>query len=114
MDRRISPSTRIEEAIERVLLEGLDGPDRLAELGRLGAQLVIQRAMDEEVALFLGRARYERTPEAAGSRNGTRPWRVQTAEGQLVVAVPQVRDTLSRFVCSTIPDTRSIVRTRPL
>ncbi len=114
MDRRIAPSLEIEEAIEQVLLGGLDDVDRLGELGHLGARLVIQRAVEEEVTAFLGRARYERTPEATGSRNGTRPRRVQTAEGEIIVAVPQVRDSLTRFVSSTIPDTRAIVRTRPL
>ena len=114
MERRIAPSTKIEEAIEEVLLTGLDDPDRLTELGRLGTQLVLQRAVEEEVATFLGRARYERTPEATGSRNGHRPRRVQTAEGEISIAVPQVRDSLTRFVSATIPDTRAIVRTRPL
>ncbi|MGD8486491.1 MAG: IS256 family transposase [Chloroflexota bacterium] len=114
MERRIAPSARIEEAIEALLLDGLDEPDRLSELGRLGAQLVIQRAVEEEVAAFLGRARYERAPDARGSRNGHRPRRIQTAEGELTVAVPQVRDSLTRFVSTTIPDTRAIVRTRPL
>ncbi len=114
MERRIAPSTRIEEAIEEVLLGGLDDPDRLAELGRLGAQLVLQRAVDEEVTAFLGRARYERTPGATGSRNGHRPRRVQTAEGEISIAVPQVRDSLTRFVSATIPDTRAVIRTRPL
>ena len=64
--------------------------------------------------MFLARARYERTPDAAGSRNGHRPRRVQTAEGEITVAVPQVRDSLTRFVSSVIPDTRGIIRTRPL
>ena len=95
MDRRIAPSARIEEAIERVLLDGLDEPDRLTELGRLGAQLVLQRAVEDEVAAFLGRARDERTPAAAVSRNGTRPRRIQTAEGEVVIAMPQVRDSLT-------------------
>ena len=114
MGRRIAPSAKIEEAIEEVLLGGLDDPDRLSELGRLGTQLVLQRAVEEEVATFLGRARYERTPEATGSRNGHRPRRVQTAEGEITIAVPQVRDSLTRFVSATIPDTKAIVRTRPL
>ena len=114
MERRIAPSLEIEEAIDQVLLGGVDDADRLSELGRLGAQLVLHRAVEEEVAAFLGRARYERTPEATGSRNGTRPRRVQTAEGEITVAVPQVRDSLTRFVSSTIPDTWAIVRTRPL
>ena len=111
MERRIAPSARIEEAIEEVLLGGLDDTDRLSELGRLGTQLVLQRAVEEEVERFLGRARYERAPEARGSRNGHRPRRIQTAEGELTVAMPQVRDTLTRFVSTTIPDTKAIVRT---
>ena len=114
MDRRIPPSARIEADIEALLLAGTDQPDRLSELGRLGAQLILQRAVEDEVTAFLGRARYERAPDAAGSRNGSRPRRVQTAEGEIVVAVPQVRDSLTRFVSSVIPDVRGIVRTRPL
>jgi Transposase, Mutator family len=38
---------------------------------------------------FLGRARYQRTPAARGSRNGVRPRRVQTAEGEVAIEVPQ-------------------------
>jgi len=100
--------------LEAVPLDGFDDADRLSNLGRQGTQLVLQRAVEEEVTAFLGRARYERTPEAAGSRNGTRPRRVQTAEGEIIVAMPQVRGSLTRFVSSTIPDTKAIVRTRPL
>ena len=114
MERRIAPSVQIEAAIEAVLTGGLADPDALSTLGRLGAQLILQRAVEDEVAVFLGRARYERTPDAAGSRNGHRRRRVQTAEGEIMIAMPQVRDTLTRFVSSIIPDTRSIVRTRPL
>ena len=114
MDRRIAPSVQIEAAIEAALLNGIGGPDQLSQLGRLGAQLILQRAVEDEVAVFLRRTRYERTPDAAGSRNGSRPRRVQTAEGEITVAVPQVRDSLSRFVSSVIPDTKAIIRTRPL
>jgi len=114
VEQRIAPSVQIEAAIEAALLNGIADPDALSTLGRLGAQLVLQRAVEDEVAAFLGRARYERTPDAAGSRNGHRPRRVQTAEGEITVAVPQVRDSLTRFVSSVIPDTRSIIRTRPL
>lgn len=114
MDRRIAPSVQIEAAIEAALLAGLEEPDRLTELGRLGARLVLQRAVEDELEAFLGRARYERTEAASGSRNGHRPRRIQTAEGELTIAMPQVRDSLTRFVSTTIPDTRTIVRTRPL
>jgi transposase-like protein len=114
VERRIAPSARIEAEIEALLLDGVEDPARLADLGRLGARLVIQRAVDEEVAAFLGRARYERAPDATGSRNGTRPRRIQTAEGEITIAMPQVRDSLVRFVSSVIPDCRSVIRTRPL
>ena len=114
MERRIAPSVQIEAAIEAALLDGLTEPDRLSELGRLGARLVLQRAVEDELDAFLGRSRYERTPDAAGSRNGTRPRRIQTAEGEIAIDMPQVCGSLTRFVSSVIPDTRAIVRTRPL
>ena len=69
MTTRIAPSAALKAAIEEFLAEGLGDGERLAEIGRLGARLVLQRAVEEEVTAFLGRARYERTPEARGSRN---------------------------------------------
>src|ERR671932_1414579 len=38
----------------------------------------------------------------------------QTAEGELSIAMPQVRGTAEQFVSRIIPDTKAIVRTRPL
>src|SRR5437868_14937322 len=109
MDRitRIAPSARLEQQIAELLTQGVaDDRERLAELGRLGARLVLQRAVDEEVAAFLGRARYQRTPAATGSRNGTRPKPIQTAEGELSIAIPQVRNTAKRFVSHVTPATK--------
>ena len=74
MTTRIAPSAALEAAIEELLAEGLGDGGRLAEIGRLGA--VLQRAIEEEVTTFLSRARYERTLEARGSRNGNRPRQV--------------------------------------
>ena len=55
---RIAPSARLEAQIAELLTQGLAvDRERLAELGRLGARLVLQRAGDEEVAAFLSRAR---------------------------------------------------------
>ena len=85
MEQRIAPSDRLEAAIADVLTEGFTDPTRLAEVGRLGAQLVIQRGVDAQVEEFLRRARYERPSEARGSRNGVRPRRVQTAEGEVQI-----------------------------
>ena len=71
MERRIAPSTRIEEAIEQVLLDGISGPDQLSQLGRLGAQLILQRAVEDELAAFLGCARYVRTPRQPARATAT-------------------------------------------
>ncbi|MGH2444840.1 MAG: transposase, partial [Candidatus Limnocylindria bacterium] len=91
MNSRVAASERLVHQIDAILLDGVTDPDGLAQLGRLGAQLVIQRAMEDEVTAFLGRARYAREPEARGWRNGQRPRRIQTAEGEIVVEVPQLR-----------------------
>ncbi|HEV2033128.1 MAG TPA: hypothetical protein VGU71_02850 [Candidatus Dormibacteraeota bacterium] len=64
MKTRVGPSTVAESAIEELLSEGVADNERLAELGRLGARLVLQRAVEEEAMEFLGRARYQRTVEA--------------------------------------------------
>src|SRR5215472_1688744 len=64
---RIAPSARLEAQIAELLTQGLaDDPERLAEVGRLGARLVLQRAVEDEVTAFLGRARYERSSDAVG------------------------------------------------
>jgi transposase-like protein len=112
--KRLPPSTLLEQAIEALLGEDLANAEKLAELGRLGARLVIQRAVEEEVSGFLGRAHYQRAAEAQGYRNGVRPRRLQTAEGELEIQMPQLRDTAARFVCRTIPETRTVIRTRPV
>ncbi len=114
MEKRVAPSTLLEEAIGALLESGTPAGEKLAEVGRLGARLVLQRAIDEEVTAFLQRARYERSPQARGSRNGVRPRRIQTAEGEVELAIPQLRDCAERFVPKIIPDTRVAIRTRPL
>ena len=64
---RIAPSAVLEAQIGDVLSRGIEDNEQLAELGRLGTRLVLQRAVEDEVAAFLGRARYERTSAATGS-----------------------------------------------
>src|SRR5436190_14630308 len=112
---RIAPSARLEAQIEELLGDEVAANgEKLSELGRLGARLVLQRAVEDEVTAFLGRARYARTPEAAGSRNGTRPKAIQTAEGEISVDMPQVRNTAELFISQVFPDSRTVIRTRPL
>jgi putative transposase len=114
VQERIAASAQIQQQIDDLVSQGIVDGESLAEIGRLGARLVLQRALEDEVAEFLGRARYERTPAARGSRNGVRPRKVQTAEGELEVQVPQLRNTAETFVSKVIPHVRQAVRTRPL
>src|SRR3954465_7097933 len=86
--RTVPPSSEIEEQIDRLLAVGVGENPResLSELAKLGARLIIQRAVEDEFDAWLGRARYERRPDdQRGLRNGFRPRRVQTAEGELSV-----------------------------
>jgi transposase-like protein len=113
--QRIAPSAELEAQIAELLTDELSqNAERLTELGRLGARLIIQRGVEDEITAFLQRARYERTPAARGSRNGLRPKRIQTAEGELTIAMPQVRNVAVPFVSQLIPDARRGIRTRPL
>jgi transposase-like protein len=89
VNSRVAASERLVEQIDAILLDGVSDPDRLSQLARLSSQLVLQRAVEDEVAAFLGRARYERVDQPRGSRNGHRPRRIQTAEGELSVQVPR-------------------------
>ncbi|MCA1680672.1 MAG: IS256 family transposase [Actinobacteria bacterium] len=89
--------------------------ESLSELAKLGARLIIQRAVEEEFDAWLGRARYERRPQAPpGLRNGFRPRRVQTGEGELEVEIPQVREAAEPFVSKLFPRGTKLLRTEPL
>ena len=82
---------------------------------QLGAKLVIQRAVEDEFDAWLGRARYEREPAAApGKRNGFRPRRLQSAEGEIRVEIPQVREAALPFVSKLFPRGERFLRTEPL
>ena len=67
--------------------------DRLEATVREGAQLMLQRMVEEEVVEFLGRNRYQRTGDFRGYRNGHLPARsVGTGMGAVAVRVPRVSD----------------------
>jgi transposase-like protein len=117
--RTVPPSAEIQATIDKLLGRGLvDDPQKmLSELARLGARLIIQRAVEEEFDTWLGRARYERRPEAGpGKRNGFRPRHVQTGEGELVIEIPQVREAAAPFVSKLFPKwhCKRLLRTDPL
>jgi putative transposase len=122
--RTVPPSAEIEARIEHMLSVGVgENPrDSLSELARLGARLIIQRAVEDEFDAWLGRARYERRPpdqredggEEAGLRNGFRARKLQTAEGELSIEIPQVRQAAETFASKLFPRTPKLLRTEPL
>jgi putative transposase len=122
--RTVPPSAEIEDQIDQLLAVGVgeDPRESLSSLAKLGARLIIQRAVEDEFEAWLGRARYERRPEyqrglrnyESGLRNGYRPRRVQTAEGELEVEIPQVREAAEPFVSALFPHSTKLLRTRPL
>src|SRR5918992_2921705 len=121
--RTLPPSAEIEAQIDQLLAVGVGDNPRaaLSELAKLGARLIIQRAVEDEFDAWLGRARYERRPDYqrglrnfdSGLRNGYRPRRVQTAEGELEVEIPQVREAAEPFVSALFPHSTKLLRTRP-
>jgi hypothetical protein len=122
--RTVPPSAEIEAQIDQLLAVGVGENPResLSELARLGARLIIQRAVEDEFDAWLGRARYERRPDYqrglrnydSGLRNGFRPRKVQTAEGELEVEIPQVREAAETFASKLFPRGTKLVRTEPL
>jgi transposase-like protein len=124
--RTVPRSAEMQASIEKLLARGMvdDPPSMLSELALLGARLIIQPAVEEEFDSLLGRARYERRPERQrglrnygdGYRNGYRRRRVQTAEGELRIEIPQAREVAEPFVSKLFRKghTKRLLRTDPL
>ena len=94
--KRIPPSEQIRNQVDDLLKGGAEGREDLLDmLVRLGAQVIMQEALEEETAEQLGRGHYQRREPGEplrGYRNGYEPRRLRTAEGQIMVQMPQVRD----------------------
>jgi putative transposase len=93
---RIPPSQKIGKKMEELLKQGLGGDADVTSLViRLGIERVVQEMVEQEVTDHLEREHYQRRrpeQEHRGYRNGYVPGRIRTAEGEIVVQVPQVRD----------------------
>ena len=94
--QRVPPSEGMRQRIDQLLNNGMEGEeDVLGALVQLGAQLVMQEALERETTERLGRAHYQRRKQEEplrGYRNGYERGRMRTAEGEIVVQVPQVRE----------------------
>src|SRR5690349_21290118 len=92
---RIAPSAKIREEISHLLQDDvLKDQDVTGMLLRLGAQRLVRELLEEEATDFLGRDRYVRHRGGSphrGHRNGYEPGRVRTAEGDIPLQIPQIR-----------------------
>ena len=101
MPVRVSPTDRIRHHIDELFAQDRPLPEILEEVARLGAQLLMQAALEAEVTEFLGRDRYQRAAAGGavrpGSRNGYREVTVKTTAGPVGLARPKLRGTSEAF-----------------
>jgi putative transposase len=98
---RVSPTDRVRAKIDDLFASDRELPEILEEVARLGAQLLMQAALEAEVTEFLGRDRYQRAAATAdaqpGARNGYRPATVKTTAGPVTLERPKLRGTTAAF-----------------
>ena len=101
MPSRVSPTDRVRSHIDELFAEGRPLPEILEEVARLGAQLLMQAALEAEVTEFLGRGRYQRAAACEdmrpGARNGYRDVTVKTTAGPVTLSRPKLRGTTEAF-----------------
>jgi transposase-like protein len=96
---RLSAPERTREELRGLMNGELGTAAGRSNLVCLALRLIVEEALEGEVADVLGRERYERGDgEKAGYRNGYRPGKMKTAEGAVDYSAPQVRDTPEPFV----------------
>ena len=101
MPVRVSPTDRIRGHIDELFAQDRPLPEILEEVARLGAQLLMQAALEAEVTEFLGRYRYQRAAACEdarpGSRNGYREVTVKTTAGPVALSRPKLRGASEAF-----------------
>jgi putative transposase len=90
---KIVPSERLRRELDEVLAGVGEHDDPVEAVARLGARLVLQQALEDEVTEFLGRERYQRADGDGGAiyRNGYEPRSVKTTSGAMELERPRVR-----------------------
>ena len=83
-----SLSKKSKKVIEENL-EELKAMPPLRELTRIGARMMLQVALEEEITANLERDYYERTTSAKGSRNGSKPRTVKIGSGDIGIKMPR-------------------------
>jgi putative transposase len=89
---KVAPSARFRAELDEALAGVAGERDPIETVGRLGARLILQQALEDEITEFLGRDRYERTGEPVSHRNGYESRTVKTTSGPVRLERPRVRD----------------------
>ena len=89
---KVAPSERFRSELDEVLAGVGHEQDPIETVGRLGARLILQQALEDEVTEFLGRRRYERAEETVSHRNGHERRTVKTTSGPMRLERPRVRN----------------------
>jgi putative transposase len=101
MPHRVSPTERVRGYIDELFASGKQLPEILEEVARLGAQLLMQAALEAEITEFLGRDRYQRAADCEdarpGSRNGYREVTVKTTAGPVRLSRLKLRGITEAF-----------------
>lgn len=107
---------RLRSEIDEVFASGVDLAGAVEQVARLGAQLLLQAALEAEVTAFLGRDRYARTADTddagPGLRNGYCATTVKTTAGPVTLQRPKLRGTTERFASQLFGT--GVTRTNPL
>src|SRR6266702_1511070 len=109
----IVPSERLRRELIEIVAGVDDEDDPIEAIGRLGARLILQQALEEELTEFLGRERYERHGEPVAHRNGYERVTVKTTAGPLRLERPRVRNASALGFCSEIVG-KGVARTHAL
>lgn len=97
-----SLSKKSKKVIEESMGEFMAKPP-LTELTRIGARMMLQVAVEEEITAHLARDHYERTSTARGSRNGSKPRTVKIGSGDIGIRMPQARNAGGPFHSQILP-----------
>src|SRR5215211_922455 len=108
----IVPSARLRRELDD-LVAGVGEEDPIEAIGRLGARLILQQALEEELTEFLGRERYERRGEPLSYRNGYERVTVKTTAGALELERPRLRNASALGFASEIVG-KGVTRTHAL
>jgi transposase-like protein len=98
-----SLSKKSKKVIEKSTKEFMQR-NSLVELTKVGARMMIQIALEEELRAFLGRDYYERRSNGQeGSRAGSKPRTIKIGCGDIEIEMPKVKDAGRPFHSEFLP-----------